>query len=83
MLKEYTRRPNSVLACKIEEDCTEQEKGCYSYQHKRGSIITLLEFESKKKPAVGDFIVQDGASYILIKETEFNKKYVSTGFVLR
>jgi len=90
MLRSYTSRPTTVMACMIEEDGkTEKVKaGIYRYTHKgRGAASTLLEFTvgaKQKAPVAGDFIIRlDKEDIYLCGREVFLKKYEVKGMVIK
>jgi len=62
MLREYTTRPLTVLACIVEKEGevtkVKDKEGLYQYKHKgKGAITTLLTFTATAPVEPGDAII--------------------------
>jgi len=90
MLKDYTTKPMTVLACEITEagKIEKIKTGVYKYTERgRGAASTLLEFTKgakQKEPKVGDFIIRlkKDDIYLCDRET-FLKKYACEGMKIK
>jgi len=86
MLKEFKNKPQTRLACVIDEkgELVEVKKGIWKYTHQaRGCTKTLLEFTvgaKQKAPEAGDYIVflSKDDIYLCGKE-EFEKAWNPVG----
>lgn len=92
MLREYTSKQVTVLACKIEEggeviklSKEKGDKGRYEYKHKgSGASTTRLEFDASKLPAVGDFIIHESKTDVYhIPADLMAKKYNVKGMYIK
>lgn len=89
MLREYTSKPCTVLACEMieEGDVKDKGKGVWRYTHKgRGASTTMLDFSVSKdqEPEAGDFIIKLSKTDIYLCKAEvFHAKYGVKGMVIR
>jgi len=90
VLIEYTSKPVTVLACKIEEEGKVEKckkAGVYCYTHKgKGAVSTKLDFTvaTGQKPEAGDYIIYlDAEDIYLCKADVFDKKYGVKGMIIK
>jgi len=87
MLKEYSSKPCTVLACEIlEEGKVEGSKAKgYTYTCKGvHGITTLMKFEATVKPEVGDFIIELSKNDVYhCPKDVFEKKYSTTRMLIQ
>lgn len=90
MLKEYTTKPQTVLACKMEEsgEIKKVKTGVYRYTHRgRGAATTMLEFTIGAKqpaPVIGDFVIHLAKDDIYGCEAlKFRDKYTVQGMKIK
>jgi len=86
MIKEYTTKPCTILACCIEKEGTVTKKDDkFVYECKgKGAVRTKLTFTATTKPKVGDYIIQlDKEDIYLCKREVFLKKYKVKGMVIK
>jgi len=79
MLREYTTRPCTVLACIVEKEgeVTKLKDGKFQYKHKgKGAITTLLTFTATAPVEPGDAIIMQSEEDIYhCPWTLFQEKY--------
>lgn len=94
MLREYTSKPCTVLACMIEDagEVTEVKgkESTFQYKHKgKGAVSTLMVFTAAPDED-GDYLIQPGDYIIQVSKTDiyhcpadvFKMKYSVQGSVI-